>query len=135
MWYSLAALQVTISGNRATFWITPLMPLDRLPTALWVSATIRRLSAEAVPVVVVNKGEAESGILTVKLNLLDGTARVLTESRGMDGKPGWMGPLGDDPIPEEKADAYLSRAADRDPDIWVVEVEDRQGRNPFSETQ
>ena len=109
------------------------MPIDRLPTALWVSAIIRRLSADAVPVAVVHKGEADSGILTIKLNLLDGTARIVTEGRDIDGRPGWMAPLGEEPMPEDKADAYLARAADRDPDIWVVEVEDKSGRNPFSE--
>lgn len=109
------------------------MPWDRLPTAMWVSATIRRLSVDAVPAMVVHKGEAESGTLVVKLNLLDGTAKVLTESRGMEGELGWMAPLGDEAMPEEKADAYLSRSADRDPDIWVVEIEDRNGENPFAD--
>ncbi len=109
------------------------MPWDRLPTAMWVSAVIRRLSVEAVPAMVVHKGERESGTLIVKLNLLDGTAKVLTESRDMDGGLGWMAPLGEEPMPEEKADAYLARSADRDPDIWVIEIEDRRGENPFAD--
>ena len=109
------------------------MPLDRLPTAMWVSATIRRLSVEAVPAMVVHKGEGGSGILVVKLNLLDGTAKVLTESRDMDGGLGWMAPLGEEAMPEDKVDAYLSRSADRDPDIWVIEIEDRRGENPFDD--
>jgi len=101
---------------------------------MWVSATIRRLSVDAIPAMVVHKGEGESGALVVKLNLLDGTAKVLTESRDIDGSLGWMAPLGDDPMPEEKADAYVHRSADRDPDIWVLEIEDKSGRNPFAET-
>ncbi|MEQ9491715.1 MAG: DUF1491 family protein [Alphaproteobacteria bacterium] len=109
------------------------MPWDRLPTAMWVSATIRRLSVDAVPAMVVHKGEVESGTLVVKLNLLDGTVKVLTESRGMAGELGWMAPLGEDPMPEDKADAYLSRSVERDPDIWVVEIEDRKGENPFAD--
>jgi hypothetical protein len=30
--------------------------------------------------------------------------------------------------PEAKVDAQLSRARARDPDLWVIELEDRQGR-------
>ena len=109
------------------------MPWDRLPTAMWVSAGLRQLSVAGVPAAVVHKGEGESGTLVIKLALLDGTAKVLTESRDMDGGLGWMAPLGDDPVQEDKADAYVRRSIDRDPDIWVVEIEDRKGRNPFAD--
>lgn len=107
------------------------MPRDRLPSAVWVSAGLRALAADGIPGTVVNRGEADSGTLILKLNLLGEGCRVLTESRDMEGRLGWFPPLGKEPVPEADADAYIARSLARDPDIWVVEVEDRQGRNPF----
>ena len=107
------------------------MPRDRLPSAMWVSATLRSVNSAGGFGAVINKGEGESGSLVVRLNLLDGTSRLLTETRDLDGNLGWMAPLGPDPIADEKADAYVARSIDRDPDIWVVEIETRDGANPF----
>ena len=107
------------------------MPRDRLPSALWVSATVRKVTADGGFGAVVNKGEAESGSLIVRLNLLDGTSRVLTETRDIDGNLGWLPPLGAEPVSDQDADAYVARAVGRDPDVWVVEIETRSGDNPF----
>lgn len=109
----------------------PAMPRDRLPSAMWVSATLRGVNTQGGFGAVINKGERESGSLVLRLNLLDGTSRILTETRDLDGNLGWLPPLGADPIPDEKADAYVTRSIDRDPDIWVVEIETREGKNPF----
>lgn len=108
------------------------MPRDRLPTALWVSATVRRLSAEGAFAAVMARGEAESGILIVRVNTLDGYSRIETEGRDLDGRLVWITPLGEEAVSDGDADAYIERARGRDPDLWVVEVEDRAGNNPFS---
>jgi len=107
------------------------VPRDRLPSALWVSATLRKHNATGGFAAVVNKGEPESGSLVVRLNLLDGTSRLLTETRDLDGGLGWLPPLGPDPLPDDKVDAYVTRAVGRDPDVWIVEIETRDGENPF----
>ncbi len=107
------------------------MPRDRLPSALWVSATLRQLNASGGFAAVVNKGEPESGVLVVRLNLLNGTSHLLSETRDLDGGLAWLPPLGPEPLPDEKADAYVERTMARDPDVWIVEVETRDGKNPF----
>ncbi|WP_259780971.1 DUF1491 family protein [Aestuariispira ectoiniformans] len=103
----------------------------RLPTHLWVGATLRQLSMEAVPAFVLQKGDANGGSVLLKLNMLDNGCRVLTQARDLDGKLGWMSVFREDVVDEAKADDYIERARQRDPDLWVIEVEDRQGRNPF----
>lgn len=104
---------------------------ERLPTHIWIGAQIRRLSAEAVPVAVLHKGEANSGLVIVKMNLLGDGFRVFSQARDMDGAMGWMAALKGGTVEETEADAYIERSLKRDPDLWVVEVEDRSGVNPF----
>ena len=104
---------------------------DRLPTDLWVMAHVRRCSAEGLPVTVARKGEAKGGTLILKLNLFDKGCRVLSQARDLDGKLGWLAAFEGQLVPEAEADAYIARAVSRDPDLWVVEVEDREGRHPF----
>jgi hypothetical protein len=36
-------------------------------------------------------------------------------------------------VPDSVAEAYVARAKSRDNDLWVVEVEDRQGRDFLTE--
>lgn len=104
---------------------------DRLPTHIWVMAHIRRCMDANIPAIVVHKGEASSGTLLIKLNLLEGSCRVLSQARDIDGNLGWLRAFTTDLVAEAEADAYIARAISRDPDLWVVEIEDRQGVNPF----
>lgn len=105
----------------------------RLKSGIWVSALIRRCGAEAVPAVVVRKGDETAGNIFVKVNRLDGLADVFSAARRGDGSKVWMHALGDGPVPEADADAYLARQVKFDPDIWVIEIEDRAGRHFIGE--
>jgi len=104
---------------------------DRLPTDLWVMAQVRRCNAAAVPAVVVRKGEAKGGTLLIKLNQLEGGCRVLTQARDLDGRLAWLAAFKGALVPEAEADDYIGRAVARDPDLWVIEIEHREGWHPF----
>ncbi len=104
---------------------------DRLPTALWVEAHLRRLTAEAVPYYIVKKGEYAGGMVLLKINALEDGCLVLSQQRDIDGALGWMNVFEDGAVEEAQADAYIRRAIDRDPDVWVIEIEDREMHNPF----
>ncbi|MEE8271091.1 MAG: DUF1491 family protein [Alphaproteobacteria bacterium] len=104
---------------------------DRLPTELWIKAHIRRCIAEGIPATIARKGEAIGGMVVLKLNQLEHGCRVLSQTRDLDGRLGWLPALNGEPASEADADAYITRAVARDPDLWVVEIEDRQGRHPF----
>jgi len=104
---------------------------ERLPTKLWVMAHLRRCAADAVPATVARRGEAMGGMVLLKLNQLEAGCRLLSQTRDLEGRLAWFPALEGKLVPEAEADAYIERAVKRDPDLWVVEIEDRDGRHPF----
>ena len=104
---------------------------DRLPAELWIKAHLKRCMVEGIPATVVHRGEKNSGMLILKLNQLDQGVKVLSQTRDMEGAIAWMPALGGELVAEADADAYIERAVKRDPDVWVVEIEDRDGNHPF----
>ena len=107
------------------------MSEERLATDVWVMAHVRRAIVENVTMTVVRKGEPKFGTLLLKINRLDGRCRVLSQARDIDGRLGWLAAFKGAEVSEAEADAYVARAVERDRDLWVVEIEDREGRHPF----
>jgi hypothetical protein len=99
----------------------------RLATDLYVAAHIRQAARDNVPMTVIRRGDASSGSLILKINLLNGAARVLIEARYDDARV-WTPATHSDPMTERDADEYLARQAKIDPDVWLIEIEDKQGR-------
>ncbi len=105
----------------------------QLSSDIWVYALIRRVELGGSFATVVRKGDARGGAVLVKtINRRNGEVRLWAEATGPEGNPVWMRPV----ISENEADldAYIARAARIDPDIWVVEVEDAEGRRFLTET-
>lgn len=99
-----------------------------LSTDVWVSALIRRAEIEGAFATVVRKGDARAGDVVIKTyNTAERTARLYSQSLDMEGQPLWIQPVSSDN--ESELDAYLERRRKYDPDLWVVEIEDRQGRH------
>lgn len=105
----------------------------RLKAEIWVKALIRRCEVAGAAAMVVRRGDATSGVVLVKVNRLDRTAQVFAPARAGDGALIWMAGTGPAPVPEPDADAYIERQRKFDPDLWVVEIEDREGRNFLQE--
>ena len=70
-------------------------------------------------------------MVLLKLNGLEKGCRLLTQQRDLDGVLGWADATKDEILDEKKADDYIRRAIARDPDLWVIEIEDRAMANPF----
>ncbi len=103
----------------------------RLPTELWIKAHIRRCFAEGIPATVARRGEKNGGTVLLKVNQLEKGCRVLTQGRDLDGQLAWLPALKGALVEEAEADSYIARAVARDPDLWVIEIEERDGRHPF----
>lgn len=103
----------------------------RLTADIWVSAYLARLRQQAIPAFVVARGDATSGAVMVKLNTLDGRACCYQRSFDlMTGERRWV-VLAEGA--EQDVDLSIQRQRGFDPDLWVIEVENRQGRHLLDE--
>ena len=108
----------------------------RLPTALWLDAHLRRLGQQGISYYITQTGAYASGVILLKIvNTAEKSCRLLTQQRNLDGQLVWMAALKQEIVEEKEADAYIQRATGRDPDLWVVEIEGRDGKNPFDDKQ
>ncbi len=106
----------------------------RLKASIWVSAYLRRLNAmPPVAALVARRGDDDAGAIFIKVNTLDGYARVWRPAPSgladADSERTWMDAFPGKSLNDADAEGYLARQADFDPDMWVVEVEDREGRH------
>jgi len=95
----------------------------RLKSSIQVKALIRRCDLAAIGAVVTARGDPDAGAILVKLCGRDGSATVLAQARDGDGTLGWLRASGIEAVAESDADAYIARQRQRDPDVWVVEIE------------
>ena len=105
--------------------------MSRLTTDFWVGAYLTRLRLYDIPAFVTSKGDPTAGAVLIKMNTLDGVAVCYQRSFDlMTGERQWV-VLAEGP--EAEVDASLARQCGFDPDLWVIEVEDKQGRHLLDE--
>jgi hypothetical protein len=107
----------------------------RLRSDIWVSAYLRRCAAEGISAVLRRRGAAEAGAIFVKIDRLDGRSALYgpaPQSLAVDLERGvervFMRMHDPEWIDDPSAEASLERELSFDPDLWIVEVEDREGR-------
>jgi hypothetical protein len=107
----------------------------RLKTGLWVAAYLRRCQVEGLFGVVRRRGAEEAGAIFVRISRLDGTSDLFgpAPQSAFDAAEAaaraFTPSLAVQPAPDATVDAYLAREVKFDSDVWIVEVEDRDGRN------
>lgn len=103
----------------------------RLTAKFWVQAYMARLEFAGIPAYVISHGDDTAGAVLVKLATLDGNATAYQRSFDlMSGERKWI-VLAEGAEPD--VDAALAKQRSFDPDLWVVEVEDRRGRHMLDE--
>lgn len=103
-----------------------------LSTDIWVAALIRRAEISGAYATVVRKGDPRAGAVLVKVvDRRHDSTRLFAEATRADGERVWMRPASAEK--ETDVDAYVDRAVRVDPDLWVVEIEDLQGRHFLTE--
>lgn len=102
----------------------------RLKSAIWVSAFLRRWQVQGHYGAVIRKGAEEAGAIFVIINHLDGGLHLFGPAPGAShdesGERRWIDEAGGR-ADQAAIDAILQRRLKADPDVWVVEIEDRDG--------
>jgi hypothetical protein len=106
----------------------------RLKSSIWVAAYLRRCQTEGIFGAVRKRGAEEAGAVFVKVALLDGNAMlyapapqtVYDESRPAERL---FVSASLQPVPEQSVEERLAKELRFDPDVWIVETEDRAGRH------
>jgi hypothetical protein len=106
----------------------------RLKSALWVAAYLRRCQVEGCSAVVRRRGAEEAGAIFIRICRLDGTSDLFgpAPQSALEAGPTdrmFAACLNSQPAPDSEIETYLTREEKFDSDLWIVEVEDRAGRN------
>jgi hypothetical protein len=107
----------------------------RLKTGLWVAAYLRRCQVEGVFGAVRRRGAEEAGAIFVRVNRLDGTSDLFGPAPQSEFGAAEVAARAFSPClarlaaPDADVEGYLARQVKFDPDVWIVEIEDRAGRN------
>ncbi|MEM1371104.1 MAG: DUF1491 family protein, partial [Pseudomonadota bacterium] len=98
-------------------------------------AYLRSRAMAGGPGYVVKRGDPDAGAVLIKLNWLNGTAQLFAPAPpgygGGFGDRKFIARTGDEPIEDERVERQVESALRVDPDIWVLEIEDKQGRTFF----
>jgi hypothetical protein len=106
----------------------------RLKSNIWVAAYLRRCQVNGIFGAVRRRGADEAGAIFVKLALLDGNAILFTpapQTAYDDSRPveRVFTPSSSQPLPEQAVEERLAKEIRFDPDVWIVEIEDKAGRH------
>jgi hypothetical protein len=105
----------------------------RLKTEIWVKAYLRARSGDGVSAMVVRHGDDDAGAIFVKVAFLDGHAALYGPApagfHGTETDRQWVAHLAKHTTTEADVDDYLARQISYDPDLWIIEVEDRGMRH------
>ncbi len=105
----------------------------RLRSDIWVAAYLRRCGSADVAAFLRRRGAPEAGAIFVKIDRLDGSAALFAPAPQSEAREDvarlFSRAHRDEWIENAAVEARLAKEIDFDPDLWIVEVEDRAGRN------
>lgn len=106
-----------------------MLPRAQLKTGIWVDALIRRAEVGGAFACVMTRGDRDAGSVLVVVSSRD-VVRLYTPERDMEGRRVWR----EQDMDAETLAKTIGSRLDFDPDLTVVEVEDRDGRHFIEET-
>ena len=75
---------------------------------------------------VLKRGDKNSGVIILKINRIETGVDIFMQERDLSGNFIWQPALDGRRVQDPEADSFIERQAKYDPDIWIVEIEDRE---------
>lgn len=106
--------------------------MPRLKTDMLVRAAMRIADSQAISAAILHRGDPDAGALFVEIEKGMHEAKLLCRVTAFDGGYEWLA-IGDDgwQLPMD-VHALIEKERARDPDCWVISVQDAAGRNIFT---
>lgn len=103
----------------------------RLKSEIWVKAYVRRAANGGRHAYIVRHGDDDAGAIYIRINRLDGTSVLFGPApaslAGLETDRRWVAHFDGAARSDAEVEHYLEREARTDPDLWIVEVEARDG--------
>lgn len=109
--------------------------MDRVTSDFWVTAYLRRVRVEGAFAVLRRRGSPEAGAIAIVVSRADRLAGLFLQAPQSlfdEAKPGdrlFVPAYPEVFVEEQRVEDKLRREIDFDPDLWIVDVEDRDGRS------
>lgn len=101
------------------------MAEPRLATGIWVSAYLARLGQANIPAYVLTHGDNTAGAVLIKCARLNGTAQLYAREWDFETDIRSWKIIVDGS--EAQVDEAIRKQRGFDPDLWVIEIESRDG--------
>ena len=109
---------------------------DVLKSEILIKSAIKIAQKDGVPIYIRKKGDLDAGIILIKIDLLNGTGKLLRRNLNYSIKKNanvieYNQLHKANVLVEEEIEKKISAETIIDPDIWIVEIEDKNGKNYF----
>lgn len=103
----------------------------RLKSEIWVKAYLRRCAAAGAMGVIVRHGDDDAGAIYIKVRRADGACALFGPApaglAGADFDRRWVALFDGHFVEEQKADGHMDKEMRFDSDLWLIEIEERDG--------
>ena len=106
----------------------------RLKSDFIVSAALRKADSMSISAFIHKKGDPDAGAIFLELELDRNSVQLLHRRFDFDENEIWECLNKGQPQPAYIISEQIEREITRDPDCWVISVQDRQARNIFTLT-
>ena len=107
--------------------------MPRLKTDILVRSALRLADRHLISAAIAHRGDSDAGALFVEIEKSFSESKLLCRTMSFDGGYEWVALSGDGWQHPSEIQALIERERGRDPDCWVVSVQDPKGRNIFEE--